>query len=46
MGISVHRDPFGEPGGDSLAGTVREKGSISRILFLDPEDFKILGNVV
>ena len=37
---------IGEPGGDSLAGTLRVKGSISGFLFLDPKDIKILGNVV
>jgi len=26
MGISLHRDPTGEPGGDSLAGTIERKG--------------------
>jgi hypothetical protein len=44
VGISLHRGPAEEPGGDSLAGTLlREKGSIAS---LDPEDIKILGNVV
>jgi hypothetical protein len=32
-GISLHRGPVGEPGGDSLAGTfVREKESICGFL--------------
>ena len=26
MGISLHRGPVGEPGGDSLAGTFERKG--------------------
>jgi len=25
MGISLHRDPAGEPGGESLAGTLERK---------------------
>jgi hypothetical protein len=32
-GISLHKGPVGEPGGDSLAGTLKEKGSISEFLF-------------
>jgi len=26
LGISLHRGPIGEPGGDSLAGTFERKG--------------------
>ena len=29
MGVSLLRGPIGEPGGDLLAGTLREKDSIS-----------------
>jgi hypothetical protein len=40
--ISLHRGPFGEPGGNSLARTFERKGQYIWVLFLDPEDIKIL----
>jgi len=42
MGISLHRGPVREPGGDSLAGTFGRKGQYIWIPFLEPEDIKIL----
>jgi len=42
MGISLHRSPIGEPGGDSFAGTFERKGQYIWVSFLDPEDIKIL----
>jgi hypothetical protein len=41
-GISLHRGPIGEPGGDSLAGTLERKGYYIYVPFLDPEDIRIL----
>jgi hypothetical protein len=41
-GISLHRGPVGEPGGDSLVGTFARKGQHVWVPFLDPEDIKIL----
>ena len=44
--MSPHRGPVREPGGDSLAGTFREKRIVYLGSFLDPEDINIssLGN--
>jgi len=42
MGISLHRGPIGEPGGDSLAGTFERKGEYIWVPFLDTEDNNIL----
>jgi len=41
-GISLHRGPIGEPGGDLLARTFERKGCYIWVPFLDPEDFKVL----
>jgi hypothetical protein len=41
-GISLHRDPVGELGGDSLVGTYERKGLCIWVPFLDPKDIKIL----
>jgi len=41
-GISLHRGPVGESGGDSLAETFEREGQYSWVTFLDPEDIKIL----
>ena len=41
-GISLHRGPIREPGGDSLTGTFERKGLYIWVPFLDPEDIKIL----
>jgi hypothetical protein len=41
MGISLHRGPVGEPGGDSLAGTFERQGQNTWVTFLVPEDIKI-----
>ena len=32
VGISLYRGPVGEPGGDTLAGVLREKDSMPRFL--------------
>jgi len=42
MGISLHRNPVGEPGGGSFAGTFERKKNYIWVSFLDPEDIKIL----
>jgi len=42
MGISRHRGPVEEPGGDSLDGTFERKGESIWVHFLDPEDIKII----
>jgi hypothetical protein len=36
MGTSLHRDPIGEPGGDSLARTFEKKGLVYLGSFLGP----------
>jgi hypothetical protein len=41
-GISLHRDPAGEPGGDSLTGTFDRKGEYIWVPFLAPKDIQIL----
>jgi hypothetical protein len=41
-GITFHRGPVGEPGGDSLPGLFKRKGKYIWVPFLDPEDIKIL----
>jgi len=46
VGVFLHRGPVGEPGGDSLGGTLRGKSVAYLGSFLNPEDVKILGNVV
>jgi hypothetical protein len=42
MGISLHRGPIGEPGGDSFAGTFERKGEYIWVPFLDAVDNNIL----
>jgi len=40
-GNTLHKGPFGEPGGDSFTGTFeRKRKCISGFLFLDPEEIK------
>jgi len=41
-GISLHRGPIGEPGGDSLARTFERIGWRIWVPFSDPEDIKVL----
>jgi len=41
-GITFHRGPTGEPGGDLLPGLFKRKGKYIWVPFLDPEDIKIL----
>jgi len=41
-GVSLHRDPIGEPRGDSLAGTLERKGEYIWVPFLHPQGMKIL----
>ena len=40
-GVSFHRGPIGEPGGDSLARTFERKGWYIWVPFLDPGDIEI-----
>jgi len=41
-GLTLHRDPVGEPGGGSFAETFERKEKYIWVPFLDPEATKIL----